>query len=696
MWQVQTASGHDASYVVGRIDYMERTMDGIGNAWGYFDTGEFGTEAERLVRSGMLRGISADLDQFEAQQEAVEMAESDEDPEAPPTVKKQRILITLARIMGATIVAKPAFQECEIFIDDEAPQEDTVIPDGVYVDDVDPIEAAALVAAGYVASAIPLAPPKDWFTNPHLAGPTPLTVDETGHVFGHIALWDTMHIGMANVRPPRSKSHYQYFHTGALRTEEGDDVSVGQITLSGGHASIYASASEAVKHYDDTASAIVDVKAGEDNYGIWVAGSVRPNASPEQIRALRASAPSGDWRPIRGNLELVAVCQVNVPGFPVARAVVASGQVMALVAAGAQTLAKMKSDPVTELTNRLESLEGARRAELEALVAGAKAKVHSIRDAELTAKAEALSEKFEALSEFSYVPRQQRFEMAKKGQAMPDGSFPIANVDDLHKAIQAYGRAKDKNAARKHIMKRARALGKSSEIPESWTTASTDAITASVENLRARVAAASADPKVKRRKVPEPDTRVDENDAPINADPNDNDGAGPKFTPKTQPRDFIGRFRDVLGRIKGDVGDTGPAEAHTQIKQTENLDSAGNYKAAVESAAKLANTLNRIAKGAGTANRRDNLRESSYNLSKTIAALPLPFGEDAQKVRFSDLPPAVREMVVSLVAQVESKKGADKAAPDVQALKQFMSGFHRFSQRNISSQLNKMIHILTN
>jgi hypothetical protein len=124
---------------------------------------------------------------------------------------------------------------------------------------------------------------------------------------------------------------------------------VGQLTLAGGHASLQADAQAAAKHYDDTASAIADVHAGEDDYGIYVAGSLRPEATEAQIRALRASAPSGDWRPINGNLELVAVCQVNVPGFPIARAMVASGKVMALVAAGAHYMAIMRSEPTMKL-----------------------------------------------------------------------------------------------------------------------------------------------------------------------------------------------------------------------------------------------------------------------------------------------------------------------------------------------------------
>lgn len=63
---------------------------------------------------------------------------------------------------------------------------------------------------------------------------------------------------------------------------------------------------------------------------------------------------------------------------------------------------------------------------------------------------------------------QSRERMATEGQAMPDGSFPIANANDLRNAIQSVGRAKDYNAAKQHIMRRARALGLTDQLPEDW------------------------------------------------------------------------------------------------------------------------------------------------------------------------------------------------------------------------------------
>lgn len=62
----------------------------------------------------------------------------------------------------------------------------------------------------------------------------------------------------------------------------------------------------------------------------------------------------------------------------------------------------------------------------------------------------------------------QRRAMAARGQAMKDGSFPIADRADLRNAIQSVGRASNYEAAKKHIIRRARALGLTELLPEEW------------------------------------------------------------------------------------------------------------------------------------------------------------------------------------------------------------------------------------
>jgi hypothetical protein len=70
-----------------------------------------------------------------------------------------------------------------------------------------------------------------------------------------------------------------------------------------------------------------------------------------------------------------------------------------------------------------------------------------------------------SLARFSDYMRES---LAKKGNALPDGSFPIVTVADLKNAIHAVGRAKDIEAAKRHIKKRARELGKEDLIPKEW------------------------------------------------------------------------------------------------------------------------------------------------------------------------------------------------------------------------------------
>ena len=722
LWQIKTGEGHSGSVVIGTILQMERVDQGIGNARGYFDTGEYGKEAERLVRGGFIRGVSADMDMFEADEEK-ESAENDSNKK----VGAGKMNITKARVMAVTLVPKPAFQECRVELADQSGemQEEEVISDGVYVEGLNPLDASALVACGIVAGSIPVTPPKDWFANPKLKKPTALTVTDEGQVYGHIAAWHVDHIGMSyGTRPPRSKSSYAYFHTGAVRADDGTDVPVGQLTLAGGHASLEASASEAVRHYDDTASAVADVHAGEDAYGIWVSGALRPGTTPEQIRALRASAPSGDWRPIKGALELVAICQVNVPGFPIARARVASGQVMALVAAGASVLAQLKNDPLAELHTRIDKLE----APLIAASNNAKDRMRTITAAikasELSNKVNKMKEESSSYmlqsiddsdSELAVITRKQRMALAKDKKALPDGSFPIRNVSDLKNAVQAYGRAKPGNRGlvRRHIVKMARKLDRKDLVPENWKEASvndTDSIAAS---LRARIsivesvvaAANLTKDEVKTDPVITPDLTKEDLEGLTDEETDtlkkevkskqDAEKSRAKYTPKTQPRDATGKFRQVLARLKLDLGDAGSDAALKKIEEVDNLDSAGNYAEAAKSAGDLLDIVDRLDTGALNAEAIGNVRNSAGELGKVIANLPFAFGEDAQKIRFSDVPPALQDLMEKMITRVENKIGQKDADIATKGMKDFMSGQEVYSQSEISSQMSKLLRLLT-
>lgn len=194
-------------------------------------------------------------------------------------------------------------------------------------------ESVALVAA-----AAPVVVPAQHFTNPALDAPTGLTIDGD-RVYGHLALWDTCHLGMDKVcvTPPTSKAQYAYFATGQTLTDDGY-VNVGQITLGTGHADLAADPFGAKAHYDNTGTAVADVTVGEDEHGIWFSGHMRTQDQKAR-RDLLAAGLSGDWRSVRGNLELVAALAVNTPGFPVPRFAAKQGVQTALITTSTLTAA---------------------------------------------------------------------------------------------------------------------------------------------------------------------------------------------------------------------------------------------------------------------------------------------------------------------------------------------------------------------
>lgn len=89
---------------------------------------------------------------------------------------------------------------------------------------------------------------------------------------------------------------------------------------------------------------------------------------------------------------------------------------------------------------------------------------------------DALAQGYDALIHFTPTQDQRKL-MSKSGVAMPDGSFYIRNGGDLDNAISSVGRATPnasesetarRNSVRRHIIARAKALGLSSKIPDTW------------------------------------------------------------------------------------------------------------------------------------------------------------------------------------------------------------------------------------
>lgn len=336
MWQRVSDQGHSGSVTVGAIETL--TIDnasGMVTATGRFLDVRGSSEAQAQTDAGVTGpsiDIFDDIDIVEVQRliEAGVVGPNlmdDMDDLEYAMDDDGMVVITRGRIAGATLVQIPAFAGVSISMADDDPDAEAQRRADARGDVARPMtaEEGAMIGESFFASAAPVPlPPQDWFRQPDLDRLTPLTVSDTGRVFGHIAGWGSCHIGLPGcVTPPFSATEYTYFHVAEQATAEGAVLPVGTLVAGPRHADAQLAFQAAQQHYDDPSAAVARVVAGEDDYGIWVAGWMMPGATPQAVDIFRSSPVSGDWRRIGGSLEMIAVCSVNAPGFPVPRARVA-------------------------------------------------------------------------------------------------------------------------------------------------------------------------------------------------------------------------------------------------------------------------------------------------------------------------------------------------------------------------------------
>lgn len=73
-----------------------------------------------------------------------------------------------------------------------------------------------------------------------------------------------------------------------------------------------------------------------------------------------------------------------------------------------------------------------------------------------------------------YFSNKEREKLADKGEAMPDGSFPTASLQDFKDAVRSIGRAKNPAAVKKYLLRRAKEKGWEEHLPEDWVNGKED------------------------------------------------------------------------------------------------------------------------------------------------------------------------------------------------------------------------------
>lgn len=385
----------DGGTQIGTIDTIERVGDGLAYTGFVDDEIPEGAELVRRLEAGTASnggrsGISIDPDNW-----AVELVATDAEGEEgdgvlllassgrgmpplhqvsaaagdPDPVEGTVLLFadqvdavleryTQLRMRGATACAIGAFSTpgCYLELD---PGGDTATTDEPAEGEAPAPEPAATVHAS--AALAPVRPPAGWFAIPEpqpgdegmvevygcnaaellVEQPdgglgVPLQIASDGRVFGHAARWGQCHVGYPGqcVTAPESLAAYAHFHHGEVVCDDGGRVATGTLTVGCDHAAAEAMAPDARDHYANAGLAFADVRATNGALGVWVSGALRPTVTEAQLRLLRASSLSGDWRRIGTNLEFIGALAVSVPGFPIAREAVTAAAVAQLPMAG--------------------------------------------------------------------------------------------------------------------------------------------------------------------------------------------------------------------------------------------------------------------------------------------------------------------------------------------------------------------------
>lgn len=303
MWQKQSSEGHFQSVAVGVLEEASVADSKVVGSGYFLDTPE-ADEAASQVGHG-ITGPSVDLGDAEW-----ELTDADGNSLSEDALwdlgfdAKVITKFTSAKLLGATLVATPAFGTTSITMGE----------------DVERGESVEAIVASAAAVFTEVTYPDRFFADPGFTSPALPQVDSDGHVKGHLALWNTCHTGIQDrcVMAPRSATSYAYFHTSPpVLTTSGKRIKVGRLTVGTGHADRRLQMWPAAEHYDNTGTCFARVHIGEDAHGIWFAGVIERDVDMALVRKGIAAPLSGDWRSVGGSLELVAALAVNTPGFPV-------------------------------------------------------------------------------------------------------------------------------------------------------------------------------------------------------------------------------------------------------------------------------------------------------------------------------------------------------------------------------------------
>lgn len=333
MLQTETEIGHWGAELAGYLEQISVT-NGVVHASGRFYDSDVGRQFRDMLLGGRRFGVSVDPGAVEAQWECVQEDEFG-------WCLEDRTTFLAYEIIGLTGTPFPGFAQAAIHLDPSV----AATPDPQQSGDSSSPAMAASATMLTTGRGVDLnRPPRSWFemAEPQMGDPllvlqddndhwaVPTTITDDGQVFGHAAFWGQCHTGIMAaqgqcVEPPVSPTNYARANMKALATDHGTVLTC-PLVVGSDHADLALFADEARDFYANHALAWADVVFSHGQFGPWFCGALRPTVTAEQVRVLRTSDVSGDWRDEGQGLDLILGLTVNGGGFPLrGQALAASG-----------------------------------------------------------------------------------------------------------------------------------------------------------------------------------------------------------------------------------------------------------------------------------------------------------------------------------------------------------------------------------
>jgi hypothetical protein len=371
------------------------------------------------------------------------------------------------------------------------------------------------------------------------------------------------------------------------------------------------------------------------------------------------------------------------------------------------TLAKLRPDPVTELSMKLEDrittvedfhhklLTEARDAQIARVAPVAEELQQSLLAAS-TAAIEKVNEL--ALTEeelFADVSTATRKRYAKEGKAMDDVSYTIPVVAHLRMAVQAYGRSnpEDRAKIKRYIKRRARELGRTDLIPEKWKSVSVQERHLDISHqfrdmLDAPVLAARSE-ATERFETLAAGVITPETMRKLKARNLD-------FEEEKHPRDTSGKFRAVVGRHRKNLETIREADdAVDALDEAEKAEAEKNFGKAKQAGERAITLLDNAVSGVIDIKDKQTIRDVAKQLGRVVAFLPVAVGVDTVAYSFEQLPQEVQDVFEQLLKRAENVPDpSDDQKEAIAVLKGFRSGADQWTQAEINSSLSRLVRMI--